>query len=61
MALAHIHVVDQGINDIAKECRFTVEEVQEYYDKTGEMGRTRRRFQKMRQELQSKFAYDDDQ
>lgn len=51
VAIANIHVIDQGIRDIAKEFRFTVEEVQEYYDKCGEMGRTRTRFQKMRQQL----------
>ena len=55
LAIANIHVIDQGIRDIAKEFRFTVEEVQEYYDKCGEMGRTRTRFQKMRQELLAKF------
>ncbi|KNZ73454.1 hypothetical protein J132_03218, partial [Termitomyces sp. J132] len=58
MAIANIHVIDQGIRDIAKEFRFTVEEVQEYYDKCGEMGRTRMRFQKMRQQL-AKFAEDE--
>ncbi|TFK41009.1 hypothetical protein BDQ12DRAFT_418735 [Crucibulum laeve] len=56
MALANIHVIDQSIRDIAKEYRFTIEEVQEYYDKCGEMGRTRSRFQRMREELQTKFA-----
>ncbi|KAG5654759.1 hypothetical protein H0H81_003767 [Sphagnurus paluster] len=59
VAIANIHVIDQGIRDIAKEFRFTVEEVQEYYDKCGEMGRTRTRFQKMRQQL-SKFEDDDE-
>lgn len=59
VAIANMHVIDQGIQDIAKEFRFTVEEVQEYYDKCGEMGRTRNRFQKMREELQSKFIDDD--
>jgi hypothetical protein len=58
-AIANVHVIDQSIRDIAKEFRFTVEEVQEYYDKCGEMGRTRMRFQRMRQELQVKFANDD--
>jgi len=51
VAIANIHVIDQGIRDIAREFRFTVDEVQEYYDKCGEMGRTRTRFQKMRQQL----------
>ena len=55
MAIASMHVIDQGIRDIAKEFRFTVEEVQEFYDKCGEMGMTRSRFQRMRQELQAKF------
>jgi len=58
-AIANVHVIDQSIRDIAKEFRFTVEEVQEYYDKCGEMGRTRTRFQRMRQELQTKFADDE--
>jgi len=58
-ALAHLHVIDQGIRDIAREFRFTVEEVQEYYDRCGEMGRTRIRFQRMRQELRSRFMDDD--
>ncbi|PFH54620.1 hypothetical protein AMATHDRAFT_134906, partial [Amanita thiersii Skay4041] len=56
MAIANIHVIDQSIREIAKECRFTVEEVQEYYDKCGEMGNTRVRFQKMRAMLQDKFG-----
>lgn len=60
VAIANIHVIDQGIRDIAKEFRFTVEEVQEYYDKCGEMGRTRTRFQKMRQELLAKFMSDEE-
>jgi hypothetical protein len=54
-----VHVIDQSIRDIAKEFRFTVEEVQEYYDKCGEMGRTRGRFQRMRREL-TKLADDND-
>ncbi|KAF9458211.1 hypothetical protein BDZ94DRAFT_123573 [Collybia nuda] len=58
-SVSNIHVLDQGIRDIAREYRFTVEEVQEYYDKCGEMGRTRTRFQRMRQELLSKFTEDD--
>jgi hypothetical protein len=55
-----VHVIDQGIRDIAKEFRFTVEEVQEYYDKCGEMGRTRRRFEKMRRELSRLMDDNDD-
>jgi len=54
-----VHVIDRSIRDIAKEFRFTVEEVQEYYDKCGEMGRTRSRFEKMRREL-SKLADEND-
>jgi hypothetical protein len=57
--IASVHVIDQSIKDIAKEFRFTVEEVQEYYDKCGEMERTRLRFQKMRHELMSRFTDDD--
>lgn len=56
---SYVHVIDQSIQDIAKEFRFTVEEVQEYYDKCGEMGRTRNRFEKMRREL-SKLTDDND-
>jgi hypothetical protein len=54
-AIASVHVIDQSLQDIAKEFRFTQEEVQEYYDKCGEMGRTRARFQQMRQDLQARF------
>jgi hypothetical protein len=43
--------VDQSILDIAREFRFTVEEVQEYYDRCGAMDRTRARFKKMRDAL----------
>ncbi|KAH9982649.1 hypothetical protein BGW80DRAFT_1471407 [Lactifluus volemus] len=46
-----LHVVDQSILDIAREFRFTVEEVQEYYDRCGAMDRTRGRFKKMRDTL----------
>lgn len=48
---SQVHFIDQNIRDIAQEFRFTVNEVQEYYDKCGEMSRTRRRFEKMRQKL----------
>jgi hypothetical protein len=58
-AIANARIIDQGISDIAKESRFTNEEVQEYYNRCGEMGRTRARFQKMRQELHLMFDYDD--
>ncbi|KAL0950990.1 hypothetical protein HGRIS_007736 [Hohenbuehelia grisea] len=54
-----VHVVDQGIQDIARDFRFTVAEVQEYYDKCGEMGRTRSRFQRMRELLQAQVPDDD--
>ena len=43
--------MDQSILDIAREFRFTVEEVQEYYDRCGAMDRTRARFKKMRDAL----------
>lgn len=53
--LRDIHVLDQGIREIAADFRFTVEEVQAYYDRCGEMGRTRTRFQNMREMLTMKF------
>ena len=34
--------------EVAQESRFTVEEVKEYYDKCGDMDRTRNRFRRMR-------------
>ncbi|GBE78310.1 hypothetical protein SCP_0111950 [Sparassis crispa] len=46
-----LHVVDQTVRDIAQEFRFTVEEVQEYYDKCGDAERTKQRFKKMRDAL----------
>ncbi|KAJ3567364.1 hypothetical protein NP233_g6408 [Leucocoprinus birnbaumii] len=55
VALANMHVIDQSIREIAKDYRFTLEEVQEFYDKCGEMGHTRQRFQKMRELLTEKF------
>ncbi|KAI0322677.1 hypothetical protein OF83DRAFT_546940 [Amylostereum chailletii] len=48
-----LHIVDQGIQDIAHEFRFTVQEVQEYYDRCGAMDRTRARFKAMRELLQT--------
>ncbi|EDR15052.1 uncharacterized protein LACBIDRAFT_300808 [Laccaria bicolor S238N-H82] len=57
-AIVNMHVIDQSIRDIARDFRFTVEEVQEYYDKCGEMGRTRLLFQRMREELVAKFCED---
>jgi hypothetical protein len=59
VGLSRLHIIDQSLRDIAKEFRFTVEEVQEYYDRCGEMGRTRTRFQKMRQELSARFRDED--
>ena len=58
MALASMHMIDQGIRDIAKEYRFTLDEVQEFYDKCGEMDRTKARFQRMRELLQERFGND---
>jgi len=58
VALASMHVIDQSLREIAKEYRFTLEEVQEFYDKCGEMGRTRQRFQLMRELLTQKFIND---
>ena len=54
-----MHVIDQNIRNIAQEFRFTVDEVQEYYDKCGEMSRTRSKFEKMRQKL-SQLEDEDD-
>ncbi|TFK57334.1 hypothetical protein OE88DRAFT_1730708 [Heliocybe sulcata] len=50
------HVVDQTIIGIAKEFRFTTEEVQEYYDRTGQMEATRERFMNMRKKLIELFG-----
>ena len=44
-----MHVIDQAVHDIAKEFRFLVEEVQEYYDKCGDPERTRNRFKRVRE------------
>lgn len=52
-AMIPLHCIDQAIYDIANEFRFTVQEVKEFYDKCGEMERTRTRFQRMRQLLNS--------
>ena len=43
-----LHVVDQVLQDIAAEFRFTFAEVKEYYDKCGDPERTRTRFMRMR-------------
>ncbi|KAJ2928931.1 hypothetical protein H1R20_g8295, partial [Candolleomyces eurysporus] len=56
VALASIHVIDHTLTEIARESRFTVEEVKEFYDQCGEMEQTRNRFQEMRQFLQEKFG-----
>ncbi|KAJ4486322.1 hypothetical protein J3R30DRAFT_3697829 [Lentinula aciculospora] len=46
------HVLDQNLSEIAHQSRFTVEEVREYYDKhDGDLERTSRRFQMMREHL----------
>ena len=58
VAFASMHVIDQSLREIAKDYRFTLEEVQEYYDKCGEMGRTRQRFQLMRELLAQRFLDD---
>lgn len=50
-AFASLFTIDQMIDDIAREYRFTAQEVKEFYDKCGEMERTRNRFQKMRELL----------
>lgn len=52
-AVTLLHCIDQAIYDIANEFRFTVQEVKEFYDKCGEMDRTRTRFQRMRHLLNS--------
>ena len=39
------------MQDIAREFRLTTEEVREYYDKCGDPERTRNRFKKMRDVL----------
>lgn len=57
VAIANMHVIDHALRDIAKDFRFTVEEVKEYYDKCGEMARTRSLFQQMRETLQEKFGH----
>lgn len=48
---APLHPIDQAVQDIARQFRFTTEEVQEYYDKCGDPERTRNRFHKMRDTL----------
>lgn len=58
VALANMHVIDHSLQEISQAYRFTLEEVQEFYDKCGEMGRTRQRFQLMREFLAEKFPSD---
>jgi hypothetical protein len=53
-----MHVLDQAIRQIAVDFRFTLEEVQGYYDRCGEMGQTRARFQNMRALLADRFPDD---
>lgn len=48
-----LHPLDQAVRAIAKDYRFTVEEVQEYYDQCGDAERTRNRFMKMREMLKA--------
>ncbi|KAJ3895070.1 hypothetical protein GG344DRAFT_86141 [Lentinula edodes] len=53
------HVLEQELSEIALQTRFTVEEVREYYDKYGgDLERTSRRLQKMREHLNA--LLDDD-
>ena len=56
---APLHPIDQAVRDIAKDFRFTVEEVQEYYDKCGDAERTRNRFKRMRDVLNALKDEDD--
>jgi len=58
LTIAKLHVIDQGVHEIAKDFRFTVEEVKEYFDKCADMALTRLRFQRMREELSAKFHDD---
>lgn len=53
-----LHVVDQAVLGVAKDFRFTIEEVKEYYDQCGDMDRTRNRFRRMREVL-AKLPDDD--
>ncbi|KAJ7655013.1 hypothetical protein DFH06DRAFT_993182 [Mycena polygramma] len=49
-------VLHEAVRQIAATTRFTVEEVQEFYDRCGEMERTRTRFEAMRALLTERFA-----
>ncbi|KAJ7275231.1 hypothetical protein B0H12DRAFT_1086326 [Mycena haematopus] len=53
-----MHVLDQTFRQIAADFRFTVAEVQAYYDRCGEMGRTVERFRNMRALLTERFPDD---
>lgn len=44
-------VLDQGLEEIARQTRFTVEEVREYYEKCGNVERTHKRFINMREHI----------
>ncbi|KAF8213261.1 hypothetical protein K438DRAFT_1915400 [Mycena galopus ATCC 62051] len=54
----NMHVLDQAIGQIAADFRFTVNEVRDYYDRSGDMERTRQRFQDMRALLAENFPGD---
>ncbi|KAJ7862124.1 hypothetical protein B0H14DRAFT_3614457, partial [Mycena olivaceomarginata] len=56
---AGIYTPNQTIRQIAADFEFTVDEVQAYYNRCGEMGRTRTRFQNMRELLTIKFSDDE--
>ncbi|KAJ7799179.1 hypothetical protein B0H14DRAFT_3156612 [Mycena olivaceomarginata] len=56
---AGMYTPDQTIRQIAADFEFTVDEVQAYYNRCGEMGRTRTRFQNMRELLTIKFPDDE--
>jgi hypothetical protein len=58
LTIAKLHVIDHNLHEIAKDFRFTVEEVKEFYDKCADMVKTRLRFQKMREELNTNFRDD---
>ncbi|KAJ7597193.1 hypothetical protein C8J56DRAFT_772374, partial [Mycena floridula] len=51
VAIPGLHLIDQTIRDIAQDYRFTIEEVKEFYERTGDMLRTQARFRKMREAL----------
>ncbi|KAJ6509341.1 hypothetical protein C8R47DRAFT_1098372 [Mycena vitilis] len=53
-----LSVLYEAVRQIAATTRFTVEEVQEFYDRCGEIERTRTRFEAMRALLTERFAAD---